>query len=333
MTRAPVTLKQSALYFALSAAALMLLRWADMSLPALGLWLFIALSLTIGMGHGALDAVLLLAQFKPYRRVAAYAFLYLLLVLAAGAALAMSVGWALLALLTMSVWHFGELYRPSLATRLVVGGASVMAPMLLSSKALAAIVQPALGVDYAAAWQVWHWLAITWALGAAAWVLWVGVQHFSGHHASAGNAIGEGGSVTGRALLELAVVLALNAALSPLMAFAVHFGLWHSLGHILRVVRAVAQHAPGNAVSPARLAWAVVLTALATAVLLWLLWQVLPVQQVLGSSGAVAGQAQVNVQSSVLLNVQVVQWLVVALAAVTLPHMLLVAYSHRWLGR
>jgi hypothetical protein len=32
-------------------------------------------------------------------------------------------------------------------------------------------------------------------------------------------------------------------------------------------------------------------------------------------------------------DAQLIQWLVVALGAVTVPHLLLVSYSKRWLGR
>jgi beta-carotene 15,15'-dioxygenase len=307
---------QSAWFVSLGVVALLLLRWADVSWPSLGWWLFVVLSLTVGMGHGALDAVLLLAQFKPYRRIAAYGLVYLLLVLSAGALLAMSPGWALLALLAMSVWHFGELYRPSLAARLVVGGASVMAPMLLSSNALAAMVQPVLGADGSVVWQAWRWMAMAWALGAVAWVVWVGFKHRDGQRANTPHS-----DFSLRALLELAVVLALNAALSPLLAFAVHFGVWHSLGHILRVRRATAYHALGGSMPPKSVGLVVALTVVTTAILLWVLWRALPVLQ--GAQGlSLLGRPD-----------HIVQWLVVALAAVTLPHMLLVGYSHRWLGR
>lgn len=304
----------------MTVAALALLRWMDQGLPTLGLWLFIGLSLTVGMGHGALDAVLMLAQFKPYSNVAAYALVYLLLVIGCGALLAMSPGWALLALLAMSVWHFGELYHPSLANRLLVGGASVMAPMLLSNTALAAVLKHALGVDYSSTWLVWYWLAMTWAVGAVIWVSWLVVQRInrrgtrSAEHADYDDA-------TTRAALELAAVLALNAVLSPLMAFAVYFGLWHSLSHIARVLRAMDRHSSRAKVSRKRLALAMGLTGLATAALLWVLWRWLPAGQGVDSLSAQGVQAFW------------VQWLVVALAAVTLPHMLLVGYSYRWLGR
>ncbi len=318
-----VSLPRSAVYFALACAVLALVRWVDQSIPGVGLWIFIALSLTVGMGHGALDAVLMLAQFKPYSNVAAYALVYLLLVVGCGALLALSPGWALLALLAMSVWHFGELYHPSLANRLVVGGASVMAPMLLSNTALAVLLKPVLGADYSTTWLVWYWLAVAWAIGTAAWVLRVCLQRLGGRLGRSGRLIGasEQSNATVSAAIELAAVLALNMILSPLMAFAVYFGLWHSVSHISRVLRAMARHSSRAKVSPKRLALAMGLTSLATAALLWVLWRWLPTGQ------GVNGLSTMGIQAFWL------QWLVVALAAVTLPHMLLVGYSHRWLGR
>ncbi len=319
-SRLPAPLWRWALYFVLAVVALALLRYVDQGLPRLGLWLFIALSLTLGMGHGALDAVLILAQFKPYSNVATYALLYLLLVIGCGALLALSPAWALLALLAMSVWHFGELYHPSLANRLVVGGASVMAPMLLSSAALSNVLQPLLGTGYAAAWMVWQWLAVVWAGSAVAWLLWAGARQLSGRGVRLAGAMGYDDATT-RITLELAAVLVLNALLSPLMAFAVYFGLWHSISHIVRVMRAMARHSSIDKLSSKLLVSALVLTGLVTAALLWVLWRWLPAGQGVGGLNALGAQALW------------VQWLVVALAAVTLPHMLLVGYSHRWLGR
>ncbi len=316
-------LLKSALHVAVLGVVLILLRWLEQGVPSLGSWLFIALSLSMGMGHGALDAVLLLAQFKPYRTVGAYALVYLLLVVASAALLAQSPGGSLLALLAMSVWHFGELYHPSMVNRLVVGGASVMAPMLLSDTALAAVLQPALGTHYPVAWTVWYWSAQIWAVGTVAWVLGACWQHL-GRGGARFVAFAERGDDAARAAIELAAVLALNAVLSPLMAFALYFGLWHSGNHILHVLRALAMHSSRAKMSLERLALALALTGVTTVGLLWLLWRWLLVRY--GVSG-LSTLAHADSQTFW------VQWMIVALAAVTLPHMLLVAYSHRWLGR
>lgn len=50
---------------ALWGLALACLYALEQQWPTLGVWLFVGLSLTLGMGHGALDTVLLLGQFKP----------------------------------------------------------------------------------------------------------------------------------------------------------------------------------------------------------------------------------------------------------------------------
>lgn len=296
---------------ALGVSVLTALGVVDQHWPSAGLWLFVGLSLTLGMGHGVLDAALLLLQFTPLRRATAVAAIYLVLVLAAGVVLSQSVGWALLALLAMSLWHFGELYRTSLAARLAVGGVGVMAPMLLSHGALKVVIEPAFAGEQLAVWRLWHGLAVLWALGTAVWALWLGYQWL------AKPALAQVHNAQQRqALAEVVAVLLLNTVLSPLMAFAVYFGLWHSTAHMARVGRAVAKNSGLH--QPSRAQWAALWAAagVLTALLLLILWHYLP-------AVALANDAQTHI----------VQWLVVALGAVTLPHMLLVAYSHRWLGR
>ena len=46
-------------------SALVAVYALEQAWPALGWWVFVVLTLSLGMGHGALDAVLLLAQFVP----------------------------------------------------------------------------------------------------------------------------------------------------------------------------------------------------------------------------------------------------------------------------
>jgi hypothetical protein len=121
---------------ALLGAGLAFLYALEQQWPTLGVWLFVGLSLTLGMGHGALDTALLLGQFKPHSRAMLYGLLYLALTLLSGWLLSLSFAWALIALLLMSVWHFGELYAQRIWLRLAVGGVSVMAPALLQSTAL-----------------------------------------------------------------------------------------------------------------------------------------------------------------------------------------------------
>ena len=97
----------------LGLAALLLVLAAVYALeqawPTLGWWVFVILTLSLGMGHGALDAVLLLAQFAPRSKALWLSAGYLVVVLFTGWVLSWSIGLALLALVAMSLWHFGEL--------------------------------------------------------------------------------------------------------------------------------------------------------------------------------------------------------------------------------
>ena len=90
----------------LTLTALLVLHALEAYWPPLSLWAFVLLSLTVGFGHGALDALLLLGQTRTRGITLAVSGLYLLSVLLAGWALSWSVPSALLLLLLMSVWHF-----------------------------------------------------------------------------------------------------------------------------------------------------------------------------------------------------------------------------------
>jgi Brp/Blh family beta-carotene 15,15'-monooxygenase len=277
--------------------------------PMLGLWLFVAVSLTLGMGHGALDTVLLMGQFKPLPRTLLYALLYLGLTVLCGWMLSLSFSWALIALLLMSAWHFGEHYGEHIWLRLAVGGVSVMAPALTQNLALAQLLQ---GVTTQSSTQLlgaWNALAWVWVLGVGLIIL------------SALFKVGERSSFTNNAvpsdahgLLEIFLVFSLSFFLSPLLHFAIYFGLYHCITHIARVRRAVVQHEGSTG---AFWYWAWGLVMLLTALLMAALWQWL------------AGSAQWARH----WDAQLIQWLVVALGAVTVPHLLLVSYSKRWLGR
>jgi beta-carotene 15,15'-dioxygenase len=306
--------------------ALALLRTLEAQWPPLALWAFVLLSLTLGFGHGALDAVLLLAQFAPRSRALAVSAAYLLCVLLAGWLLSWSVPLALLLLVLMSVWHFGELHSHALWARLCVGGASVMWPVLVAPQALALLLQDALGSGFALAWGGWQVLAYGWlafvlacALGGMAWC----VAHRE-KFASASQVLASPRLRTALwAALEITAVLCAYFVLSPLLAFALYFGLYHCVAHVARVRRALLAHSSAVVL---RYTLAFVASALATAALLAVLWWFLPGTPWLGGVGPALANLQAN-------SGQVLQWLVVSLAAVTLPHLVLVSYSARWLGR
>lgn len=301
--------------------AMLALRALEAQWPPLALWAFVLLSLTFGFGHGALDAVLLLGQFEPRSRALAMSAAYLLCVLLAGWVLSWSVPWALLLLVLMSVWHFGELHSYALWARLCVGGASVMWPMLVAQDAMVELVRSRLGSGFGEVWRIWQMLANGWLIlvcaSALGWVVW----RFLSRKKFSGKDNDESFTSNSHVLWAAIEILALLCAylmLSPLLAFALYFGLYHSVAHVARVRRAVLEH---RAMVLARYANAFIASALITVVLLWLLWWYLPNAQWLGFDNALAAPGQL------------LQWLVVSLAAVTLPHLILVGYSARWLGR
>jgi beta-carotene 15,15'-dioxygenase len=313
-------LRRPALAFATGALLLLVLlalRTIEARWPPLAWWAFVLLSLTIGFGHGALDALLLLGQFKPHSKALLVSAAYLACVLLAGWALSWSVPFALLALVLMSVWHFGELHSANVWTRVCVGGASVMWPVLVARDAMAQLLQGALGPGFDAVWVTWRVLAGAWLVlvlaTALVWLVgWFVVRkkvNFTGQGLTVGTHM-----TALWAAIEIVVVLCAYLILSPLLAFALYFGLYHCLTHVARVRRAVAAHT-GFAFS--RYGAALVASALATAILLLLLWRFLP------SASWPDGAS----------HARAMQWLVVSLAAVTLPHLLLVSYSARWLGR
>jgi beta-carotene 15,15'-dioxygenase len=313
-------LRRPALAFATGALLLLVLlalRTIEARWPPLAWWAFVLLSLTIGFGHGALDALLLLGQFKPHSKALLVSAAYLACVLLAGWALSWSVPFALLALVLMSVWHFGELHSANVWTRICLGGASVMWPMLVARDAMAQLLQGALGPGFDTVWVTWQVLAGGWlVLVLATALVWL-VRRLVKQQKLTGSDQGWTAgtpSIALRAAIEISVVLCAFLVLSPLLAFALYFGLYHCLAHVARVRRALAAHT-GFAFS--RYGAALVASALATAILLLLLWRFLPPASWL--DGASHGRAM--------------QWLVVGLAAVTLPHLLLVSYSARWLGR
>lgn len=323
--------RRPAMLLAASGCALLglvALRALEAQWPPLALWAFVLLSLTLGFGHGALDAVLLLGQFAPRSKALAVSALYLLCVLLAGWALSWSVPWALLLLVLMSVWHFGELHSYALWARLCVGGASVMWPMLVAQGAMAQLVQGTLGSGFSTAWLAWQILAWAWLILVLVCALAWSVRWLLNRHKLSGSGSGDSrgqGLATDQhpqalwAVIEILALLSAYLLLSPLLAFALYFGVYHCLAHVARVRRALLAH---SRLTMVRYTLAFIASALATAALLALLWWFLPAMQWLGG----VSQAQANAG-------QVLQWLVVSLAAVTLPHLLLVSYSARWLGR
>lgn len=275
---------------------LLLLSWIERQWPSLALVVFVVLTLSLGFAHGAMDIFLLrdLQGKLEIRACGAYA-------LAAGvlaAALAVWPGVALIALIALSLWHFGEQahfehleQRAAWLLRMVQGGASVMLPVLLSPHALQPWVKAIAGVDAAWVWPLWVAIAGLWCacLLAAAVVMkpWQAGTHKT-------------------LWMELIALIALNLALSPLLAFALFFGLYHAAMHIWRM-RRLQQHDGGVLLDPL-LVTTLAATWLALAALFWWMLE----------------RSFARLDAGLWLR-----WLVVALAAVTLPHLILVSRSRQ----
>lgn len=301
--------KQPWFWPALAMPALVAILYLDQSFAQTGLWLFVGLALTTGFFHGALDIVLLQREFPGARRLAGALVLYVASAVLLALLCAYS-GWLMvLLLLAMSVWHFGEPYgrwaQDAWVHRVVAGGAPVMLPALLSAVAVRDILTTAVGADSLWAWTVWQTMA---------W-LWLGLCG--------------AGLLTLRHKLfckplwaEVGAVVLLNMVFSPLTAFALYFGLLHASDHIRRVAlrqpaRAIGAelHAVRSASARAGLA-PVLITCLATGLLLLALaWYL-----------SSAANVYWHEQSAVL------RWILIALTAVTLPHLVLVSRCARWLA-
>jgi Brp/Blh family beta-carotene 15,15'-monooxygenase len=300
----------------------LLAAWSEQRWSAAGLWVMLGLSLSTGLLHGALDALLLLQRFASRARALMMAVLYLAAVIATGALLSGSPTLALFALIAMSAWHFGEpfgrwtgqaptptrthAHRSALAglTRAVLGAAPVLLlPWTQANLATSALL-PWLSAD---ALQIWRGLGLLWLGLFVVWAWTCGLPRWRAYR---------------QAWAELLAILLLNLSLSPLLAFALYFGAYHAPLHIWRVWQAgraeqVCQAAPLPQITAVATLAAV---ASVTAVLLltaglgvWL-WR-LPGAEL--TQTAVAGDA--------------LRWLVVALAALTLPHLLLISRCSRWL--
>lgn len=281
------------------------LAFLDQTFPHTGLWLLMIVSITIGFGHGALDAHLLLRHFPLRSRALALAAAYLLVVVLLGWALSHAVGAALWLLLGLSVWHFGEAYarwddlHPATAilTRLVVGGAPVMLPMWLSPEAMAVLLQSGWQGNET---QVWRWLAVVWLGLLIVWAVLCGIPRYRAAR---------------HAWYELAGALALNLVFSPLMAFALYFGFYHSPVHIWRVwrTRPFQASASENKSSFNRI-------NVASTFVLTL---------VLGAALLVTLEFNTSAFSVEAVSLR---WLIVALAALTLPHLVLISLCAKQLS-
>jgi Brp/Blh family beta-carotene 15,15'-monooxygenase len=278
------------------------MAWFESQWPQFSLWIFVGLTLTVGFAHGALDVWLLLdakGQLMKHRFV-----VYGLSVVVLAAVLSAFPGIALIALLLLSLWHFGE--QPDTLgidtkiqslLRIVQGGASVMLPVLLKAEEMKLWVQAIVPESSVWAWPTWVGMAGLWLA-----LLVAAVAVVQPWRANARELVMQPAMQV--LAWELLILLLLNVFLSPLLAFALFFGLYHCGMHVWRM----------RLLKPRQMgAWPYVLLGL-TLLITWL------------------GLAWLWRQMPMLANVSQWQgdwlrWLVVALAAVTLPHLVLVSQA------
>jgi beta-carotene 15,15'-dioxygenase len=285
-----------------SAFAVLALMGIDRLSPGGASWMLLGLSTTAGFAHGALDIELLFQKFQPLSSAIRLAGIYFLAVLLMGWALSDSPQIALCFLLLMSAWHFGEDYgrwngvakTAGVVTRLVVGGAPVALPVLLSHDAMSSLWAITWSAD---AGRFWLHLAQVWVLLFLAWMVLAGLPRYR---------------LMCHAWSELAGVILLNAVFSPMMAFALYFGAYHAPLHIWRVWSN--RPTTGHAQAFSRAAWAGIFAL--TLVLAGILWW---------------GMAQAA--SAPVDWLFALRWLVLSLTALTLPHLMLVSLCATTLSR
>lgn len=278
--------------------------WADLTLPESGVWALLLLGISVGFVHGALDVVLLPRHSASNTQAACLFLAYLLAVLLLGWLLSGAVSVALGVLLVMSVWHFGEPFGrwngltpfQSILTRAAVGGAPVMLPVWLApahfAAALGAVV-PEPGM------RGWHALAWVWLVILVLWMLLCGVKRMQ---------------TLRYAWFELLGCAALFAVFSPLMAFALYFGAYHAPVHICRVWRAHLKLAPKLLIGMT------VASITLTTFFAWLLGAGLEWLLMRGTAAADHNWGYA------------LRWFIVAFAALTAPHLVLISLSASYLS-
>jgi Brp/Blh family beta-carotene 15,15'-monooxygenase len=302
MRTAQVSILGFGVLLVLLSATLLLI---DRAQPQAGAWALVGLSLTVGFLHGALDAAILQRRFTDWMPLTKALVAYLFAVVVIGFFLSVAVNVALWLLILMSVWHFGEPYgrwsdlQPWSAslTRAVVGGVPIMVPVWLVPGEFAQTLAPL--VD-ALAVQVWRVMATVWLALLLVWVLACGLKR---PHAAR------------YAWAELFGCAVAYAVFSPLMAFAIYFGLYHAPVHIWRVRRGWTAGAQVEKIKPWMTATGLIATVCATWLLGAGLWWLI--------SPAILKMPEPSTA---------LRWLIVALAAVTAPHLVLISASAAFLA-
>jgi Brp/Blh family beta-carotene 15,15'-monooxygenase len=224
---------------ALTLLTVVLGRWGGLSTrPVVVTVLFVAVVLT-GMPHGAIDhlvAARLYGLDATWTDQAKFYGGYLALMALYGAFWVVAPVWSLALFLVMTMYHFGQAdlaywELPPVPARLVylsrglflIGGAVAAFPDVVAPifEAIAGVHVPTWPLLSTHPTAVFAGLVGQHVVVLAVTAVAADVDAWDG----------------GREALNTAVLAALFGGVHPLVAFSVYFGLWHSLGHILELLR------------------------------------------------------------------------------------------------
>jgi len=262
--------------------------------------IFLAVTLSVGIFHGMLDIVLLKSlQFKHTN----FLVIYTALALVALLFFLNFPNTALITLLILSIWHFGEAQQSDdnakidskmqfIFRRFLLGACVLSAPFILANQSIHEILVILL-TDA-------NWLSITWmAWGVIAWAWLIAlfvcliqlaiVNKMPFNYAN---------------LLEILAIWLGFYLLSPLVAFSLYFGAYHAVRHIRDVLAKTKDFYSYEAA----LAWIGIIT----------LSMLILTSLMLNNQIEIAG---LNLSSSTLL----LRSSIVLLVAITLPHTFLIS--------
>jgi Brp/Blh family beta-carotene 15,15'-monooxygenase len=270
--------------------------------------LFGAVVLT-GMPHGAIDHLVAAQLYDleyTWTDQAKFYGGYLVLMALYGAFWVVAPVWSLLVFLVMTMYHFGQADLaywdlPPVQARLLYvsrGLFLIGLPIAAFSTHVDPIFDAIAGVE-ASAWPLLETRPDLVAVGLVG-------QHFLALVCAA-VANGIGRADWGREIVNVGVLSALFGGVTPLLAFAVYFGAWHSLGHILELLRFFREHQGEPATLRAFYREAALFTILPFVGLSGLYW----LTQSFGAQD------------------QMIALLFIIIAVMTLPHMIIVERLYR----
>lgn len=271
---------------------------------------FLTITLTIGVFHGMLDIILL--QNKPFAQKR-FLLVYGLVAMLTCVLAALFFGVAVIVLLALSVWHFGEqqgkfenapLTKQTVLRRVVLGTSPLAAAFLLGGDDIAVILASVLHEStwLTITWQSWQALSYCWLFLFAIYFL---LQLYKQRQYALNADI-----VDTQDLAEVIVVWFAFLLLPPLVAFSLYFGAYHALRHIRDVLTS------NNAIKTHQKS--LLLTALASALMLGcVVW-------VFSDNSA---QIMSVFSSQIML-----QATIILLVAITLPHAILISLWRKTLN-